>query len=722
MGTPSYGVDYETQYDFLQIGTITSAQAALAVTARDNVSVDDLAAIKKVIWRPDQGTAAAILRFRVDGTEDDAPVIEMYGAKGADYYTRIATLTLAQGTQDWSGGHFVDEITLSNEAWAHGIRADSVTDEVGRVVFNTGGFDRFLFIASTLTVTTVHIDIARLDKQIDHGIEIHSAILVLADNMTMSDVVSAISDMHSGLDSILGSVLDDTSETVSVLSIIHDDTVDIASATDATRKSIDSGLSAQLSSLMTDTEAVDAAVDAVESAISAGLSNIVDQNSSIMTDLGGLANQNSSLLTSLDAVKSALDDNTDSIEAALILVESEIVSVHSQAVLIKTAVDLVRSTLSDTIATDLTGMQNQLSSVMTDLDGVRAAVSDMDSAQSDAMVTLEADVVSCHSQLVLNVAAVTGVRSGILSVATETHSILHSVLDDTSATVVGITGVRSGNLSAATRIVTAVDLIETAISDMDSALSDAMVTLEVAVSNNTSVLSGCMSTLENDVETVRSGNLSAATLLETTLEAIDSDIVALESALSGHLSDVVAAVGDADATSAVLAMDSAVSGWFVEHEAGIRSGVKSAVTSAIGALMDGENISDVVDAVDLITVEVSTAVSNLKAEVSDAISNLKSALIAHGDIGLISGPETVAVDSDTQTLSELGIALDANIRRITLIPENSGISWADGAATAGVNPLPNAVTQIDCTRAQILTREFVCPAASTYDMQVIQEG
>ena len=187
---PMYAADYQSQYVFTQIGTVTSAQSALAVTARDNTSVVNLAAAKKVIWNVPIGTAAAILRFRFDGSNNDSNVIEVYASKGADYYTRMATLTVLQGQQDWSGGEFGDTITITNEEWGHGIRLDTTTDEIGRLLFNTGGFDRFLFIVSTLAATTVHIDIARLDKQIGGGID---------------DVTKELQDIEADVEALLGS-------------------------------------------------------------------------------------------------------------------------------------------------------------------------------------------------------------------------------------------------------------------------------------------------------------------------------------------------------------------------------------------------------------------------------------------------------------------------------------------------------------------------------------
>jgi len=221
LGLPNYCADFERQYDWTQIGTITVQNAVLGVDGRDNASVADIAAANKVIWSPDDGTAAALIRFRVGSTasDGDSNVIQVYGAKGADYYTRLGTLTTLVGAQDWSSGHFIDSIVLTNERWSHGIRVETTVDEMGRVSINVPGYDRFLFIASTLaTPCTLYIDVARLDKRIDMAVEIHSVLTAV--EAGTSNLESQMETQESQLETVeseLESIKADTDKVQSQL-------------------------------------------------------------------------------------------------------------------------------------------------------------------------------------------------------------------------------------------------------------------------------------------------------------------------------------------------------------------------------------------------------------------------------------------------------------------------------------------------------------------------
>ncbi|KKK51746.1 hypothetical protein LCGC14_3111850, partial [marine sediment metagenome] len=50
------------------------------------------------------------------------------------------------------------------------------------------------------------------------------------------------------------------------------------------------------------------------------------------------------------------------------------------------------------------------------------------------------------------------------------------------------------------------------------------------------------------------------------------------------------------------------------------------------------------------------------------------------------GPDEIEVVTTSKTLEELGVTLYDDLRCLTLIPISAGIFWADGEATAGVNP------------------------------------
>jgi len=158
-------IDFVEKYQWVNLGTITSAQAALSGTERTNTSVLALAAAKKVLFSPENGSVAYEFRFRTDGSENDAPVIQMYYAAVPDHYRRQATLTLAQGTQLYSGSiYFCDTITITNECYIdatlHGEPA-TPDNHFSSYGCNAHGHD-FLFIASTLGVTTIYVDGRRI--------------------------------------------------------------------------------------------------------------------------------------------------------------------------------------------------------------------------------------------------------------------------------------------------------------------------------------------------------------------------------------------------------------------------------------------------------------------------------------------------------------------------------------------------------------------------------
>jgi len=122
-------------------------------------------AYKTVIWEPDDGTPAAEMRVRTNGTENDQFDIFIYAARGEDYYTKVGQIRFDQGTQDWSDGHFADVVSEQSDTWTD-LSVENVTDEIGRVYFRTKGYDRFLFLSPDMLdddITTVFIDIARRD-------------------------------------------------------------------------------------------------------------------------------------------------------------------------------------------------------------------------------------------------------------------------------------------------------------------------------------------------------------------------------------------------------------------------------------------------------------------------------------------------------------------------------------------------------------------------------
>ena len=90
-------------------------------------------------------------------------------------------------------------------------------------------------------------------------------------------------------------------------------------------------------------------------------------------------------------------------------------------------------------------------------------------------------------------------------------------------------------------------------------------------------------------------------------------------------------------------------------------------------------------------------------------------------LDLLAGPDEVAVTNVSQTLAQLlGVALDTDIKSISLVIQTAGVSWADGVAVAGVNNLPAGILSIEGTKAQLDTRQFI--STGSVNVSVIQEG
>lgn len=85
------------------------------------------------------------------------------------------------------------------------------------------------------------------------------------------------------------------------------------------------------------------------------------------------------------------------------------------------------------------------------------------------------------------------------------------------------------------------------------------------------------------------------------------------------------------------------------------------------------------------------------------------------------GPDEIEVVTTSKTLEELGVTLYDDLRCLTLIPISAGIFWADGEATAGVNPFPLKGAEMKIAKTLAATREFIV-SSGTIKMQVIQEG
>ena len=160
-----YSEKHIKQYDWHNIGNLTTAQAALT-TDKSAATVNALTSTGIVIFKADDGAVTYEFRFRGD-TDGDADTLNIYAMRGkSDHYTLIGTLTtLTTGTQTDGTYFFKDTITsLDNEKWGNADDMVAISDAangIAKLILNTLGYSHFLFIATTLNGEVVYIDAAR---------------------------------------------------------------------------------------------------------------------------------------------------------------------------------------------------------------------------------------------------------------------------------------------------------------------------------------------------------------------------------------------------------------------------------------------------------------------------------------------------------------------------------------------------------------------------------
>jgi hypothetical protein len=148
---------------WVNIGSVTTAQAALGVTGRATALADALSStgiISHTFKAP--GPLGILLRIRSDGSENDANVAQIYLSKQNDYYERVVTLTTAQGTVlGLNSTYFADVFGPSNEDTGifEGVER-SIADEMGMYYFRTKGHDKLFLCCSSLVSPTVYFDIS----------------------------------------------------------------------------------------------------------------------------------------------------------------------------------------------------------------------------------------------------------------------------------------------------------------------------------------------------------------------------------------------------------------------------------------------------------------------------------------------------------------------------------------------------------------------------------
>lgn len=151
------------------LGTITASNSALAVTAQDYSSVDDLPDANTVEWDIPAEADNLELRFQTDADSDDH-VLNIYFARGATYtdgstedsYVLTNIITLEGGTQVGPNSNvFCDTVTETQDYGGTGAEVDSgATERIGRyIITKLRGYKKMVIIATTFKAsTTIYVD------------------------------------------------------------------------------------------------------------------------------------------------------------------------------------------------------------------------------------------------------------------------------------------------------------------------------------------------------------------------------------------------------------------------------------------------------------------------------------------------------------------------------------------------------------------------------------
>ena len=117
---------------------------------------------------------------------------------------------------------------------------------------------------------------------------------------------------------------------------------------------------------------------------------------------------------------------------------------------------------------------------------------------------------------------------------------------------------------------------------------------------------------------------------------------------------------------------------------------------------------------------IDPATEDLQRDIEETLEEIKTNVEGNSP-DLLDGPQYVTVNTVSKTLEGLGITLQDNVKRVTIIPDGTGIYWADGTASSSSAPFPVGGLEIYCRKASIQGHEFVT-ASGTVNMQVLQEG
>jgi hypothetical protein len=162
MGTGVCGLNYSrlatTKGRPVTVGTLSTQGTTLAVGGRAWSDVRTYFSGTQdtyLGYTVPQDVNAAEFRFQTTA-DGDSHVVEIWGSRGADHMTLLATLTLTGGTQEGDDSlYFVDSIVASTE---HLPQAGKVSDYAGnricRYTVDLCGFDKLLITATTLAAAT----------------------------------------------------------------------------------------------------------------------------------------------------------------------------------------------------------------------------------------------------------------------------------------------------------------------------------------------------------------------------------------------------------------------------------------------------------------------------------------------------------------------------------------------------------------------------------------
>lgn len=163
MGTGVFNLNYSrlatTKNKPATIGTISVQGTTLAVAGRAWADVRSYfttdTQTTHLGYTVPQDLNAGEFRFQTTA-EADAQVVEIWGSRGSDHFTLLATLTLTGGTQEADNSlYFVDTIVATNEGLPQaGTVVDSATNRICRYYVDLAGYNKLLIMATTLAAAT----------------------------------------------------------------------------------------------------------------------------------------------------------------------------------------------------------------------------------------------------------------------------------------------------------------------------------------------------------------------------------------------------------------------------------------------------------------------------------------------------------------------------------------------------------------------------------------